>query len=251
MHRARAGFQRGEHSITYTFMLMLRKMLNQFKPHRVYIVKEGKALARREMFTEYKANRGSMDDGFWRQHGAILELLQNLPVHIMRHPERECDDTIAHICNVIMKDEECIIISSDSDFTQLLSVDDNRVKLYNPIKESYVVAPTYNYVTWKSLVGDGSDNIPGFQGIGPKRAEKILMTEGGLEEFLSHDDRLKTFERNMKLIKFETIDEGLEHKEPTINWPLMKENLSLFGFSSIINDKNWNKFVESFSSIGG
>ena len=138
VHRARAGFNRGDHSITFTFMLMLRKMMNQFKPHRVYIVKEGKARARRELFSEYKAQRVSAGDDFWRQHKEILDLLSHMPVHIIRHPERECDDTIAHICNVMRKEENCVIISSDSDFIQLLKSGDDRVKLFNPVKEKWI-----------------------------------------------------------------------------------------------------------------
>ena len=251
VHRARAGFQRGEHSITYTFMLMLKKMVTTFKPDRVYVVKEGKAKARRELFSEYKATRTSAGDDFWRQHSNILDLIEHLPVHIIRHPERECDDTIAHICRVLNADEECVIISSDSDFTQLLTRGEDRIKLYNPIKEAYVEAPEYDYVTWKCLVGDGSDNIPGFPGIGPKRAEKIISTQANLEDFLSQNNNQEIFDRNMKLIKFEEIESGLERKEPSKDWDGLKEKFSSFGFNSIISEKSWVKFVESFSSIGG
>lgn len=249
VHRARAGFSRGEHHVTYTFMLMLKKMVVTFKPSRLYIVKEGKARARRELFEDYKANRESAGDDFWRQHGEILELLSFMPVHILRHAERECDDTIAHICEVIHKDEECIIISSDSDFTQLLKVEDERVKLYNPIKEAYVVATPYDYVEWKALVGDGSDNIPGFKGIGPKRAEKLLTTSGALTTFLNENDNREFFNRNITLIRFEKISSGLEHKAPSNEWDTLKEKLISYNFNSIVNDKNWKKFVESFSTV--
>jgi DNA polymerase-1 len=251
VHRARAGFSRGEHHVTYTFMLMLKKMAVTFKPSRLYIVKEGKARARRELFEEYKANRESAGDDFWRQHSEILELLALMPVNILRHAERECDDTIAHICEVIRKDEECIIVSSDSDFTQLLKVDNDRVKLYNPIKDAYVSATPYDYVEWKALVGDGSDNIPGFKGIGPKRAEKLLLTPGALESFLNEGDNKAFFNRNTTLIRFEKIDVGLESKEPSSEWEALKEKLTAYNFNSIINDKNWKKFVESFSTIVG
>lgn len=251
VHRARAGFQRGENSVTFTFMLMLRKMINQFKPDRVYIVKEGKARARRELFAEYKANRESAGDDFWRQHGQILELLSKMPVHIVRHPERECDDTIAHICNSLRKDEECVIISSDSDFIQLLKHDDDRVKLFNPIKEIWVESTPYDYVTWKSLVGDGSDNIPGFKGIGPKRAEKILASDQTLKDFLSEGNNQEIFNRNFTLIRFEDIDGNLEHVEPSNDWDGLKLSLTSLGFNSIVSDKAWSKFVESFSVIGG
>jgi len=226
-------------------------MMNQFKPNRVYIVKEGKARARRELFSEYKAQRESAGDDFWRQHAEILGLLAHMPVHVIRHPERECDDTIAHICKVMRKDEQCIIISSDSDFTQLLEQGDSRVTLFNPVKEKWIDPTDYDYVAWKSLTGDGSDNIPGFKGVGPKRAEKFMTDPESLEEFLSKDDNKQIFERNMTLIRFEEIDGGLEHSTPNTNWDALKRSLEHFGFSSIISDKSWPKFVESFSTIGG
>lgn len=251
VHRARSGFQRGEHGITYTFMLMLRKLVGNFQPARVYIVKEGKAKARKESYSEYKANRESAGDDFWRQHKEICELFLSMPVHVIRHPERECDDTIAYICNVLRSEEECTIISSDTDFIQLLSKDSDRVKLYNPIKESYVSATEYDYVSWKSLVGDGSDNISGFSGIGPKRAEKILSSPTSLDEFLSEPGRRELFERNVSLIKFETIEGGLEHSRPVKDFDGLKSKFTQLGFHSIVNDKSWKKFVDSFSSIGG
>jgi 5'-3' exonuclease len=250
VHRARAGFQRGENSIVYTFMLMLKKMVSNFRPHRVYIVKEGKARKRREMFEDYKANRESAGDDFWRQHSKIVELLSKTPVHIIRHPERECDDTIAHICRELHEDEECTIISSDSDFIQLLSADTQRIKLYNPIKESYVEHTHYDYVSWKSLVGDGSDNIPGFPGIGPKRAEKLLSTPETLEIFLAQQNNREIYERNLKLITFETIEGDLEHTLPATDWVELRESLTNLGFNSIVNDKSWSKFVQAFSTIG-
>lgn len=249
VHRARAGFSRGEHHVTYTFMLMLRKMVSNFKPDRVYIVKEGKARARRELFEEYKANRESAPDDFWRQHSEILDLVSHMPVHVIRHPERECDDTIAHLCKVAHSREECVIISSDSDFIQLLDTSSDRVKLYNPIKDEYVQPVIYNYVEWKALVGDGSDNIPGFKGIGPKRAEKLLSDPSLLEEFLSDGDKKNLFERNISLIQFEKIESGLEHSLPSHDWDGLKNKLSQYNFNSIISDKSWKKFIESFSTI--
>lgn len=250
VHRARAGMRFGENSITYTFMLMIRKMVEQFSPSRVYIVREGKAIARKEMFSEYKSQRTSPGDDFWRQHSKILELLSKMPVVIIKHPERECDDTIAHIVNVIRKNEECVVVSSDSDFTQLLSMNDDRVKLYNPIKKSYVEPTHYDYVYWKSLVGDSSDNIPGFRGVGPKKAEKILSSESTLKEFLSEGDNKKIFDRNISLIRFEDIDSGLDIGEKKVDWEGFREEIQSLGFKSICDDKPWKKFVESFSTIG-
>lgn len=249
VHRARAGFGKGDDSITYTFMLIFRKAVETFGPSRVYIVKEGRPLKRHAMFTEYKAGRASSGDDFWRQHSDILGVMSNLPVHIVRHPERECDDVIAHLANHVHRDENVIIISTDSDFTQLLVPDSDRVKLWNPVKDMWIEATPYDYVAWKSLVGDGSDGIPGFKGIGGKTAIKLLGDAQKLSEFLAVDNRHEVFDRNLALIMFEPIDDVIEHYTGSLNTESIRSFFESKGFSSLLKDGPWNKFVNTFANI--
>lgn len=249
VHRARAGFGRGEHPVTYTFFLILRKTIEKFSPSQVYIVKEGKPQRRHDTLEGYKANRASAGDDFWRQHSDISEMLKSMPVKIVRHPFRECDDTIAHFVNVVHANEPCTIVSTDSDFIQLLKVDSTRVQLWNPIKDTLITAPDYDYVSWKSLTGDGSDNIPGFKGIGGKTAEKLLANPQKLNEFLAQDNNLEKFQMNYGLIQFHTIDEGVEHLHESVNWESVRNKMTELGFSSIVNDKSWKKFVNTFDCV--
>lgn len=248
-HRARAGFGRGDHAITYTFFLILRKAVETFDPSRVYVVKEGRPLKRREMFAEYKAGRSNPGDDFWRQHGDIVGILGNMPVHLIRHPERECDDVIAHLTNVVHAEDPVIVLSTDSDFIQLLEFGSDRVKLWNPTKDKWIDPVPYDYVRWKSLVGDGSDGIPGFKGIGTQRAVQLLEDAKKLEEFLAVEGRQEHFERNVGLITFEKIEEGLEHTTPVQAWETVKSEFENRGFGSLLKEKSWTKFVNTFAGL--
>lgn len=248
VHRARAGFSKGDHAITYTFFLMLRKTVERFAPSRVYIVKEGRPQRRHDAFGEYKANRSSAGDDFWRQHGDIVSILTKMPVEIVRHPQRECDDTIAHLVRVLHKDDPCVIVSTDTDFIQLLS-EDQRIRLWNPGKEVWVNNFACDYVRWKSLVGDGSDNIPGFKGVGGKTAEKLLSDPARLDAFLNEDGRREQFERNLFLIAFHEIEDDLERTEVTPDWSATRTAFIERGFWSIANDKSWQKYTNTFNSI--
>ena len=93
--------------------------------------------------------------------------------------------------------EECIVVSTDTDFIQLYNTT-NLVQIYNPIRKGFVPRPNFDYVKWKALRGDSSDNIMGFPGIGDKRALKIIDSEESLNNFLDAESgRREKFEHNI------------------------------------------------------
>ena len=110
-----------------------------------------------------------------------------------------------------------IIVSTDSDFIQLIS---SNIFLYVPRGKNSIlydekeVIKKYNiqsnqYILLKSLVGDKSDNIKGISGIGNITASKILKYET-LHDFILDNpnsrysklllDHKETIEKNKKLI---------------------------------------------------
>ena len=78
-------------------------------------------------------------------------------------------------------------MSSDKDFVQLV---DDRVHIWNPIRkllltpenvESIYKIPAHNYLTYRILDGDQSDNIKGVRGIGLKTLQKITIQKESLQ----------------------------------------------------------------------
>jgi len=262
-HRARSGFQAGDHAVVYNFFRQLKALVDQFKPSRTYIVLEGRPVKRHEALADYKANRVIEEDDprreglmkFFKQKDIIVDILQrHMPVSVMRHPTSEADDTIANLIRRSTTAVEWIVVSSDTDFIQLLQEHDN-VKLYNPVKKEFVTAPDCDYVTWKALRGDSSDNIPGVPGVGDKTAEKIASDPDALKEFVLRPEVQPVFTRNYDLIRFsEWTDEernAMTCSSPTKDWDAVKQTFESMGFASIVKEGSWQKFTTSFDPLFG
>lgn len=260
MHRARSGFQAGDYPIVFNFFRQLRSLVEQFTPGRAIFVLEGQPKFRFDMYPEYKANRHPRDDDgkrqvddFHRQKRIIVEILQNwFPISTMKHPDYECDDLIYNIIRNGSSGITYDVVSSDTDFIQLLN-DFSNVNLYNPVKKEYVKNVPYNYCHWKALKGDESDNIVGIDGIGDVRAEQILK-EHRLTEFLKDKPESKEiFERNLKLIKFATMKDtemsAVQCSSPTKDWDAVARRFDEMGFQSLLKLKTFQKFVDTFDRL--
>jgi len=263
-HRARSGFQAGPAPVIFNFFRQFRSIVEEFKPNRIYVVLEGRPVKRYELLPEYKATRRITEDDpkhaelqrFFQQKDQIVELLSTrFPVSVVRHPTSECDDTIYNLIRYSSTAIPWTVVSNDSDFTQLIQ-EYSHVKVWNPIKKEYLVAPSdYDYVTWKSLRGDSSDNVPGIFGIGDKSASDIARDPDRLSKFLSDVENARQFERNYELISFrkwtdvEAMDMTSSSAEK--DWHSVKTIFDSFGFKSITRDDSWKKYVDSFERLWG
>lgn len=263
MHRARSGFSEGEFAIVFMFFRSLRSIVEEHGPNRAYFVLEGNPKANYAALPEYKANRiaeeGSerhiqMQD-FHRQKRIIVDLMQRFfPVSCVRHPDFEADDTLANLIRTGSRSIEWTVLSSDTDFIQLLQRYPN-VRLYNPVRKAYVTPPEYPYVEWKALRGDATDNIPGIPGVGDKTAAKIVSSPQKLAEYVSRDDVAELYERNLKLVRFADWSEeemgSMTSSSPTRDWDAVKAEFERMGFASIVADKSWTKFTKTFDVLWG
>lgn len=265
IHRARTGFLLGDWAVVYNFFRSFRAEVERHKPSRVVFVVEGRPKRQLKVDSSYKANRKQVLEvgspefesivSFHRQKDIIINLLsENFPVTVLRHPDYEADDVIY---NVVKRSTSAIpitLLSTDTDFIQMLDEFPN-LKLYNPVKKKFVDSPEYDYVKWKSLCGDSSDNIPGVKGIGSKTAEKLVNDEELFKKKISSDpEKLAHFEKNRSMIRLHTLSEeqlmGVESNEPNANWDVVKKEFASMQFTSIIEEKAWTKFVKTFSSLG-
>ncbi|MBI3366824.1 hypothetical protein HY041_04330 [Candidatus Roizmanbacteria bacterium] len=95
---------------------------------------------------------------------------------------------------------EVIIVSGDRDMLQLVN---SHVKVLAPItgitkmilfdeetvEEKYGIKPS-QFIDYKALVGDASDNYPGIKGIGPKTAMSLLKEYGTFENMYKNINSL-------------------------------------------------------------
>jgi DNA polymerase-1 len=262
-HRARSGFQAGDFPVVYNFFRQFKSLVEQFKPTRVYVVLEGRPVKRHQALDSYKANRIVEDDDprreellkFFRQKEIVVDILQKyMPVSVVRHPTSEADDTIANLIRRSTSAVEWTVVSSDTDFIQLLQEHDN-VRLYNPVRKEFVTAPDYDYVTWKALRGDASDNIPGVPGVGDKTASKIATDPQLLQEFVTRPEVQPIFTRNYDLIRFsewtETERDEMTSSSPMKDWEAVRSAFETMGFVSVTKEESWRKFTSALEPLFG
>jgi DNA polymerase-1 len=255
IHRARSGFAKGPHAITYNFFRQLRPLIELTNPDKVYLVLEGTPTHRQEVDgIDYKGGRKDPGEDFYRQVNEIIQLISEaLPFNIMKADDLECDDVIANL-SIYHHDmgDDVTIISGDSDFIQLLD-DRPSIRLYNPIKKKRQEQTSYHYLTWKALTGDSADNIPGIPRVGPKTAERLLMTEGLLDEFLKDAEKEKIFKRNYALIKlvdipnFDPVDYTVHSS--VLHISTLLDAFTTMEFYTMIKEKTFDKYVNTFSKI--
>ena len=180
------------------FLKSIGSVIRDFKPTRVVVIFDGKggSQRRRKIYPEYKSNRKSPTrlnrqydmttaeqetENMKYQLVTLIEMLECLPVTIFTLDNIEADDVIAYASELVTaQGGTSIIYSTDKDFLQMVT---ETVKVYNPIKkktfdintiiESYNVHPN-NFVFYRSLMGDKSDNITGIRGAGEKTLLKLL-----------------------------------------------------------------------------
>ena len=178
------------------FLRSLAYAIREINPTRVIIVYDGAggSQRRRKIHSDYKSQRkpgkritrwdafkdaSEEKDAMKIQFSRLLDYLDFLPINVISIDKIEADDTIAYIAYKLL-DKDITIMSSDQDFLQLVS---ERITVWSPTKKKFYTprmvmddyrVPAHNFLMYKTLMGDKSDNIPGVKGLGPKKLPKIL-----------------------------------------------------------------------------
>ena len=241
--------------IVFNFFRNFRATVEQFKPNKIFICLEGKDCFRYNLYSEYKANRiiktGSKKEAtktdFFRQISIILELIKYLPVIQLKAEKYEADDCVNTLCENL-KDEEIVVVSGDSDLIQLLQKGYKNIQLYNATKKEFIVAPEYHYVVYKSLNGDTSDNIHKLEN--ENVAIQLVLNPKNLNDYVNNPEKTANYKLNLDLVRLRIVPEDeLLFTEYNVNFDKLKEEFVKKEFKSLLTDKYWNKFVETFKEI--
>lgn len=266
IHRARfqwgGGVAKGANQIVYNFFRVLKSTLAQFSPDIVYFPLDGVPKVRVELDPSYKANR-RIDESdpevvaYWQYFRAqkreiIRSLRENYPIRVVYHPENECDDLIYYLIKHHHSYDDVTIVSSDTDFIQILNEFEDNIKLYNPVSKKYREDTGYDYVSWKAMVGDKADNIPGVRGIGKVGAEKILLKQGALEEKLLSDKFREQYESSYNLIKFLDLKEEESNiliTSSDFDANAIESDFDLMGFKSMLKEDYFESYEKEFTRL--
>ncbi|WP_022799677.1 DNA polymerase I [Deinococcus ficus] len=142
---------------------------------------------RHEQYDGYKSGRAETPADLPTQINRIREIVDAMGLPRLEVNGYEADDVIASLTRKAEgSGMQVRILTSDRDAYQLLDehvkVITNDFTLMGPeqVVEKYGVT-VRQWVDYRALTGDASDNIPGAKGIGPKTAAKLLQEYGTLE----------------------------------------------------------------------
>ena len=188
----------------YGFAAMALELLKKLKPDYVAVAwdkPKTNIRKRKAMYPEYKAGRKAPPPDFYAQIPILHELLQAFGWPLYELDDYEADDIMGTLAvQAAKKNIETMLITSDLDILQVINHHAHvyalkrgfsNIELFHP--ESF--EDKYNlkveqFLDYKSITGDSSDNVPGVPGIGPKGAIELLQKFETLDEVYKNLDKV-------------------------------------------------------------
>jgi 5'-3' exonuclease len=242
--RARHGAHRASDSWTklgfalHITLTSANRVSREFAPDHVVFALEGRSW-RRDYYPPYKRNRSEArsamteeeqeeDRMFWEAYDHLTQYLrEHTNCSVIRHPEAEADDVIARWIDLHPNDEH-IIVSSDTDFVQLVSPN---VRQFNGITDELISLDGVTNIQGKTVIdrktkqpkktvdpewllfekcmrGDASDNVfSAYPGVRVKGTRNRV----GLQEAFADRERQGYAWNNLMLQRW-TDHNGQEHR---------------------------------------
>ena len=189
----------------FGFASIAIEIIKKLEPDYVAIAWDIKGTSidkRKEIFDGYKAGRSKPPEDFYAQLPILRDVLQAFDWPLYELDQYEADDIMGTFAAEAKEQGvETCLITGDYDMLQLI---DDTTNVYitrtgstdlvqyddAAFEEKYGIKVA-QFVDYKALVGDSSDNIPGVAKIGPKAAQSLLTTYGDLDSIYAHTDDLK------------------------------------------------------------
>lgn len=189
----------------FGFASIAIELIKKLEPDYVAVawdIKGTSADKRLEIFPEYKAGRTKPSDDFYAQLPILREVLEAFNWPLYELDRYEADDIMGTFAvQAKEKGVEACLITGDYDLLQLIN-DNTGVYITrtgstdlvryddDAFEEKYGIKVS-QFIDYKALVGDSSDNIPGVPRIGPKAAQSLLTSYNDLDGIYAHLDEVK------------------------------------------------------------
>jgi len=185
-HQGRTDFR-------HEYVATVESFAKSYKCEKIIITADqGSSEYRQYILPTYKANRKEKYDTqseeeklyfkqFFLEYENTLSLLEEQFV-VLRCPKVEADDLAAYLVKYKSKFNigDMVLLSSDRDWDLLVQ---DGVMRFSYVTRKEVTVENWHdhyevsreqYACFKCLTGDKGDNVPGFTGVGPKRAVELL-----------------------------------------------------------------------------
>ncbi len=182
--------------------MLLRLLKDESPPYLVVTFDYPAPTFRHALYGEYKATREKTPVEMSEQLPFIKEILNGFNIPYFELEGFEADDLIGTFVRVAREaDLAPVIVTADADVYQLLEPGVeilitrrgiSQVERYDgeKLEADYGLTPR-QWIDFKALKGDSSDNIPGVPGVGEKRALQLLQDYGSLEEILRRSGEIR------------------------------------------------------------
>jgi DNA polymerase-1 len=186
------------------FLRQISGWVNKYRPDSVHVFWDAprKEVWRRKILPTYKERtsttyREDISEELFQTTAISQEIFKHMNIRQYSKKSMEADDLI-YAATCVMHPRQTVIISTDSDMTQIPFCFSSS-KIYNPVKQEEVLLSHIHPAIQKALVGDKSDCIPGYMGIGPKKSAVLLEDIKNLNQFLESAGSA-TYYKNLLLI---------------------------------------------------
>ena len=202
-------------NLVYTFLGILVNQMNlrRLYPQDVIVVWEGQNNFKKEITSDYKADRAPMSEVFYEQVNEVQELLSSVEVAQTSLDGFEADDVIGACARRYEAENKRVyILSSDHDMWQLISEsiivikpDSEELLDLDWVNRKYKLSPKQLPDVW-ALTGDSTDNIVGLKGIGEGTASKWIQRWGSIEALYASDfDKISELKKKLVLENRELV----------------------------------------------
>lgn len=260
----------------FIFLKMLWNLKELGNP--IVILDAGHSKFRLQLHPDYKKREEKteeekdpqVDEAFSAAFSILKKLLPKMGIPVVSVEGEEADDIAYALAKHMLEKDptsNIYMVSDDADWEQNVNIGatvfkamkDEYVTLGN-FKEKHGFDPKY-FTIWKSLIGDGSDNIGGVKGVGPVSAVKIvnqmkspdmislhewaLSGDSKLHEKIRDKDNFALVKRNLLLIDFNNIQIDIDKmllayntakEEAKVNFDFVRSRFTALEFNSL---QNW------------
>jgi len=191
------------------FLMCVKSYIKTFAPDVIYGAWDKKLTYPSTNFRKklkegsYKANRDKTDVyDIHKDEEAISELLTALGIKCIYPNVLEGDDVIYYL-STKHKDDKVTIVTADQDLCQLV---DHNTNVFLPIKKELITLETFeskfklrreDFLKYKVIKGDASDNIKGLEGYGEVKSRKFIS---------NWDENLKSLTDEQRQVISENFD---------------------------------------------
>jgi DNA polymerase-1 len=190
-------------SAIYGFVNTLIDVISREKPERMAVAFDPAGPTfRKEIYTEYKANREATPEAIKTAVPYIKQILEALRIPVFEVANYEADDVAGSLAfDLNRKGYKVYMMTSDKDYCQLVNPDiliykpakgGNEAQIWGPeqVKKEFQVSEPRHVIDVLALWGDASDNVPGAPGIGEKTAKDLISKYENLENLYHNIEKL-------------------------------------------------------------